>query len=196
MEQKWFEMADVRKRRFDSAVWIPLRANHKQETGKWGCLGHKSDTFGVASLAVPLRKRKAAENLGWRDLNLTHDHCGFAYRGRYIPADEYDDPNLKGAVPLVMSQSGNSAEPPTWHIHPDFVITLDLKREANVWVAMNEDYVEVVRLKAGQGQQPNPARGTRRAPEGLPLRKTHGVAHLMVPRATRGCRSKAGLQLA
>src|ERR1700678_2250565 len=144
MEQKWFEMADIRKRRFDSAVWIPLRANHKIETGKWGLTGYKSEYFGAASLAVPLKKRDAAASLSWNSLNLMHDHCGYASRGRYIAADEYDnDKRLKGAVPLVMSQSGSSAEPSTWHLHPDFVITLKLKREGNIWVAMEEGYVEV-----------------------------------------------------
>lgn len=64
MEQKWFEMTEIRKRRFDSAVWIPLRAWQKDEAGKWGHLGHKSEVFGAASLAVPLRKRDAAANLG------------------------------------------------------------------------------------------------------------------------------------
>jgi hypothetical protein len=154
MEQKWFEMTEIRKRRFDSAVWIPLRASEKDETGKWGHFGHKSEFFGAASLAVPLRKREAAASLGWSDLNLMHDHRGYANRGRYISADEYDDKQLKGAVPLVMSQSGNSAEPPTWHIHPDFVITLKLKREGNVWVAMDEDYIEVVRLKLDEDNRP------------------------------------------
>jgi hypothetical protein len=154
MEQKWFEMAEIRNRRFDSAVWIPLRANHKDETGKWGRLGHKSETFGAASLAVPLRKRDAAASLGWRDLNLMHDHRGSAYHGRYVAADEYDDQQLKGAVPLVMSQSGNSAEAPTWHLHQDFVITLKLKREGNVWVAMDEDYIEVARLKLDEEKLP------------------------------------------
>jgi hypothetical protein len=154
MEQKWFEMAEIRKRRFDSSVWIPLRASEKGETGKWGYLGYKSEFFGAASLAVPLRRRDSAENLGWRDLNLMHDHCGYANLGRYVAADEYDDKQLKGAVPLVMSQSGNSAEPPTWHIRPDFVITLKLKREGNVWVAMDEGYIEVVRLKLDEDSRP------------------------------------------
>ncbi len=53
-----------------------------------------------------------------------------------------------------MSQRGNSAEPQTWHIHPDFVITLGLKREGNVWVAMDEDYMEVVRLKLDEDNRP------------------------------------------
>jgi hypothetical protein len=154
MEQKWFEMTEIRKRRFDSAVWIPLRASQKDETGKWGHIGHKSEFFGAASLAVPLRKREAAANLGWNGLNLMHDHCGSAYGGRYVAADEYDDKKLKGAIPLVMSQSGNSAETSTWHIHPDFVITLKLKREGNVWVAMDEGYIEVVRLKLDENNSP------------------------------------------
>jgi hypothetical protein len=154
MEPKWFEMTEIRKRRFDSTVWIPLRASQKDETGKWGHLGHTSEFFGAASLAVPRRKRDAAANLAWDGLNLMHDHCGSAYSGRYVGADEYDDKQLKGAIPLVMSQSGNSAEPPTWHIHPDFVITLKLKREGNVWVAMDEDYIEVVRLKLDEENRP------------------------------------------
>jgi len=154
MEQKWFEMPEIRKRRFDSAVWIPLRANQSDETGKLGHLGHKSDYFGVASLAVPLRKLDAAGDLGWGSLNLMHDHCGSTYGGRYVPADEYDDKRLKGAIPLVMSQSGNSAELSTWHPHPDLVITLKLKREGNVWLAMNEGYVEVIQLDLNERGSP------------------------------------------
>jgi len=57
MEQTWFEMAEIRKRRFDSAVWIPLRASEKIDTGKWGYLGFKSEFFGAGSLVIPLRKR-------------------------------------------------------------------------------------------------------------------------------------------
>jgi len=154
MERKWFEMPEIRKRRFDSAVWIPLRASQKSEMGKRWYLGYHSEFFGAGSLAVPLRKRDAAAKLGWMDNGLLHDHCGYANHGRYVAADECDDKQLKGAVPLVMSQRGNSAEPPTWHIHPDFVITLGLKQEGNVWVAMDEDYVEVVRLRLDGDNRP------------------------------------------
>ena len=42
MDQEWFEMREVRKRFFDKAVWIPLRAIHKiQYIGKYGHLGYK-----------------------------------------------------------------------------------------------------------------------------------------------------------
>lgn len=154
MEQKWFEMLEIRKRRFDSAVWIPLRAGKETKTGKYGFLGYKSEFFSVASLAVPLKKRDAGAKLSWNDLNLMHDHCGSAYGGRYVAADEWEDAELKGAVPLVMSQRGNSVEPSIWHLHPDFVITLGLKREGNLWVAIDEDYIEVVRLQLDESNHP------------------------------------------
>jgi hypothetical protein len=154
MEQKWFEMTEIRKRRFDSAVWIPLRASEKIDTGKWGFLGFKSEFFGAGSLVIPLRKRNAAAKLNWMNNGLMHDHCGYAGHGRYVAADECDDKQLKGAFPLAMSQCGSSVEPPTWHVHPDFVITLGLKREGNIWVAMNEDYIEVVRLKLDKDNRP------------------------------------------
>ena len=153
MEQKWFEMAEIRKRRFDSAVWIPLRASQWSKRVS-GDISGISQISSARMAAVPLRKRDTAAKLGWMDLGLIHDHCGYANRGRYVAADEYDDKQLKGAVPLVISQRGNSAEPPTWHICPDFVITLGLKREGNVWVAMDEDYIEVVRLKLDEDNRP------------------------------------------
>ncbi len=34
------------------------------------------------------------------------------------------------------------------------MITLGLKREGNVWVAMDEDYIEVVRLNVDEGNRP------------------------------------------
>jgi hypothetical protein len=154
MEQKWFEMADIRKRRFNDAVWIPLQASQTTKTGKYGHIGFNEEFFGAGSLAVPLRKRAVGENMTWSDLGLMRDHGGYAHRGHYVPAEESEDKQLKGAVPLVLSQRGNSAEPTMWHIHPDFVITLGLKREGNVWLAMDEGYVEVIRLHVDEEDRP------------------------------------------
>jgi hypothetical protein len=154
MEREWFEMAEIRRRRFDAAVWVPLRASLATEAGRWGHLGYKSEFFGVGSLAVPLKKRDAAARLGWMDLGLSHDHCGYAERRRYVASDEREDKALRGAIPLVLSQRGNSVDPPTWHIHQDFVITLGLKREGNTWVAMDEDYIEVVRMRVDEEDRP------------------------------------------
>jgi hypothetical protein len=57
MNQEWFEMLDVRKRFYNKAVWIPLRAvNTILSVGKYGYLGHKEEFFGAGTLTVPLKK--------------------------------------------------------------------------------------------------------------------------------------------
>jgi hypothetical protein len=156
MDQNWFEMMDIRRRKLDGAVWIPLRASqHVQATGRRNYLGYQSEFFGVGSLAVPLKNRAAAASLGWMDIGLRHSHRGGIERGRYVPGDVFQGygPRLN-AVALVLNQDGNSDDPQEWHLHQDFVITLKLKREGEVWLSMDEGYIEVARLRSHEG---NPA---------------------------------------
>jgi hypothetical protein len=153
MDQEWFEMRDIRRRKLDSAVWIPLRASQDLlVTGKRNHLGYRSEFFGAGSLAVPLKNRSAANNLGWMDIGLRYSHRGVIQRRRYVPADvfESDTPRLN-AVALALAQEGTSDDPQEWHLHQDFVITLKLKREADVWLSMDEGYVEVARLRRHEG---------------------------------------------
>jgi hypothetical protein len=153
MDQEWFEMVDIRRRKLDGAVWIPLRASqHLHATGKLNHLGYKSEFFGAGSLAVPLRHRSAVGNLGWMDIGLRYAHRGVVQRGRYVPADVYqgDSPRFN-AVALVLAQDGNSDDPQEWHLHQDFAITLKLRREGDIWLSMDEGYVEVARLRRHEG---------------------------------------------
>ena len=71
MDQEWFEMADIRRRKLNSAVWIPLRASQTLEAaGKRGHLGYREEFFGLGSIAVPLEKRARAKTLDWSDVGL------------------------------------------------------------------------------------------------------------------------------
>jgi hypothetical protein len=154
MDQEWFEMADIRRRKLDSAVWIPLRASLTLEgIGEWGYLGHREEFFGAGSIAVPVDKRASAETLGWMDVGLRHTHKGGIQDGRYVAADVFDGYGLQlNAVALVLAQDGNADDPTEWHLHQDFVIALNLKREGDTWLAMDEGYVEVARLRRCDGR--------------------------------------------
>jgi len=58
VDQNWFEMPEVRRRKLANAVWIPLRAIHRiEEIGNHGHAGYRSEFFGVGTLAVPTEKR-------------------------------------------------------------------------------------------------------------------------------------------
>ena len=136
MQENWFEMRDIRRRKLDNAVWIPLRAAHRiQAVGKYGFLGYREEFYGVGSLAIPLDSRTEAEKLSWMDVGIGRDHSAFVENGHYHPADAYEsyDGDLSG-VSLALDQRGNREEPNQWHLHQDFVIAMRLRREGNTWL--------------------------------------------------------------
>lgn len=156
MDQTRFEMQDERRRHLDKAVWVPLRASNRiNEVGRHGHTGYESEFFGTGSIAVPINKKQATSKLGWTDIGLINNHSGYLQDGEYIPSDVfkgYSD-DLIG-VNLVIEQRGNKAEPTQWHLHEDFAVTLGLKREGNVWVRIDEGYIEVARLHSHEDGSP------------------------------------------
>jgi hypothetical protein len=66
MSQAWFEMAEIRRRKFASSAWIPLRAIQPIcNEGNRGHLGFKDEFFGAGSLAAPVDLKEKANKLGW-----------------------------------------------------------------------------------------------------------------------------------
>jgi len=149
-------MQDVRKRRLDNAVWVPLRAVLTIESsGRVGFAGHREEFFGAGSIAVPLAERAKAEKLGWAEVGIGPENRAYVEGETYFPADVYRADHVAlTAVPLVLDQRGKSLETHQWHLHQDFVIALSLKREGDVWVSMDEAYVEVGRLQRGDDGRP------------------------------------------
>lgn len=154
MEQTWFEMPEIRRRRLATAVWIPLRCAHKiGEVGQIGHLGYRTEFYGVGTLAVPLAQKAAAEKLEWMDVGISHAHAGAIDNGRYVPADVFEDRDVTG-IHLALEQRGTSLDPRVWHLHQDFVTTLGLKREGDVWVRPEEDYTDVARFTRNEDGLP------------------------------------------
>lgn len=148
MEQKWFEMPEIRRRKLEGAVWIPLRASRRDEVGEFGHAGYRCEFYGVGTLAVAVEnKAEASKKLGWDEVGLRHDHRGFVEKGKYVPSDvrngDYD--GVPG-IYLALAQRGNSEEHEEWYLHQDVAITLRLKREDDTWVSMDDGYIEVARL--------------------------------------------------
>ena len=141
-------MREIRRRKLESAVWIPLRAMNKIEVGRYGFAGSEVEFFGAGSLAVPLDKRDSANQLGWMDIGISHNHGPYFDDETYRPGDVYDsNPGDSLGIHLVLDQHVNSIEVAEWHLHQDLVLALGLKREGDVWVSPNEGYLEVARLR-------------------------------------------------
>jgi hypothetical protein len=156
LNQDWFEMADIRRRKLNNSVWIPLRAIQELEkSGRYGYLGYRKEFFGLGSVAVPIDQRDAVSKLGWDDIGISHNHSGFCDNGRYVVADVFEDYDGKYlGTHLVLDQHFNSVDLSEWHLNQDFVTALGLKREKDVWVRPREGYIDVARLYRGEDCSP------------------------------------------
>ncbi len=148
MNQDWLEMKPVRRRTMNTAVWIPLRANRIMErSGRAGFLGFREEYLGVGTVAIPINERASAREIDWMELGNSRSHCP-RVEDSYFRSDAYklDEQGAEG-VHLVLHQRLNRLEIDEWHLNQDMVLGLSLKREGDLWLAANEGYVEVARLK-------------------------------------------------
>lgn len=141
-------MPEIRRRWYDSAVWIPLRAvSYPQRAGRSGYEGFVEEFFGVGTLAVPTAATDAASNLSWSDIGISHNHRPIIEEGTFIPSDSYSSAGgeFRG-IHLVLDQHIDSLHQSVWHLHSDLLLGLGLLREGDTWISPNEGYLEVARL--------------------------------------------------
>jgi hypothetical protein len=154
---EWFEMAEVRKRNPANAVWIPLRQNQTLKSeGTDNLPGRTEEYVGLGSVAIFPQYREIAAQLSWSDIGIGHDARPYAFSdGRYKPADVYmhNDEEVIGAE-LVLEERLNRSHSRDWIVSQDLVLALNLLREGDVWKAVDEGYIEVVRLHRGPDGEP------------------------------------------
>jgi len=141
--QEWFEMVDLRRRRFATSVWIPLRVSETlEENGR-------EEVFAAGCVAFPPSRRTEAETLGWSDLGLMHSGGPYAFRDRpYKSAEiyQYNEGDDMG-IDLIFDQHIGNGHGSLWHINQDLILALELLQEGDVWVRPAEGYVEVIRQR-------------------------------------------------
>ncbi len=147
MNQSWFEMNDIRTKKFAKTVWIPIRALQTlTESGKYAYHGYVEEFFGCGSIAVKIEDKDKALELRWSDVGSSSDNRGYYDNGEYTPADVFTSFSDISAIHLVLDQHINSVDKREWHLSQDFVTTLGLLREGDIWVSPNEGYIEVAKL--------------------------------------------------
>jgi hypothetical protein len=84
-----------------------------------------------------------------------HDHVPCVQDGHYQPADLFQPyPDEIRGTNLVLCQRGSAVEHGEWHVHPDLVLGLHLKREGDNWLAIDEGYTAVIRLTRNKDGSP------------------------------------------
>jgi hypothetical protein len=147
--QRWIEMPDLRRRRFATAVWVPLRASETIDSaGRYGQPESREELLCAGAIAFPPTSRLLAETLDSHSLGLMHSGGPCAFKDKpYKTAEvyQYRDGEDVG-IELVFEQnvSGHSN---IWHLNPDLILALGLIQESDIWVRPEEGYIDVVRQR-------------------------------------------------
>ena len=155
MTQEWFEMLDLRKKKLDKSVWIPLRSQKTiRNQIPHGKVGYREEFLGHGSIMIPIDKKEVTENLSWSDIGISHSQgLNFVFE-EYSQADLFETDDFKG-IHLVLDQAfDNNYDNHVWHLHQDLVISLGLKREGDNWVCPRRGYEIVARLEKDEDDSP------------------------------------------
>lgn len=145
--KEWFEMHEIRKRFYDKSTWTPLKEGCALiREGVNGHLEFREEYLGIQSLLVPLDGRKQAEKIMWRDIGRTS--TGYVEAGEYVPAYIYKSwgEEFRAEYPVIESR-GSSIDLCEWYLNPDMIVTLNLKKEGDSWLAIEYGYEEVVKIE-------------------------------------------------
>ncbi|MFC1461514.1 hypothetical protein ACFLQR_03225 [Verrucomicrobiota bacterium] len=147
-EKQWFEMDDLKRRDLQRASWISLyryEAIHNQIA--YGHLGHQEEFLGAGAVVFPADSRADALKCDWKDLSPGMGHRPWVEDSTFYSACTYISykSDLEGIYP-VMKLSFDGLEPCELHLHQDIVSGLGLKREGDIWICPEDDYIDVARL--------------------------------------------------
>ena len=151
----WFEMKDVRSKKYDEAVWIPLLSEETEKKGELYKAESEQIELYAQSILVPNDVFDVVEKLKWNNLS----DCDIAFaevneNGVYKACDvinKYISQKKINAIIPVLRQQFGSGEADVWHLHQDIVLALKLLRQGDSWVRPDENYVEVARLVRNNG---------------------------------------------
>ncbi len=128
-------MVDLRRRYYQSAVWVPLRAAHRRK------LEDRAEEFlGLGSVAFPPSSRAEAQELGWNAIGLSNDARPYAYKDSNHKYKTVETFQWHDGVDLGINFVFEH-----WLVNPDLVLALRLQQEGDSWVRPDEGYVEVMR---------------------------------------------------
>ena len=156
MDLSWFRMEEIRRRRYETAAFVPLRASATlAKTGSAGRLDFEEEFFGAGSVAFSVSDRAEVEKLNLHYGDLNRENYPSVGQSTYAQSDVFEDNRADFVgVSLVLEQTGNRVETMQWHLHQDLVIALHLLRGGDNWLSIEEGYTVVARAKTRRPAPP------------------------------------------
>lgn len=153
----WYEFKTLKRRGYDSQVWVPLRAEFTKESeGESGHVGFREEHLSVGSIAVAVNQETVVRTADSEDIRERGDSRPYvAGDCRYVRAEEVLEfhENVDG-VRLVLDQAIPGHDYQEWHLNQDFVLGLNLVREDDVWVRVEEGRTPVAQIHRNDDGNP------------------------------------------
>ncbi len=142
------EMFEILHRSLKQSVWIPLMVKEEHETGTINAPGFVETYEGVITVAFLIEKKPAAMEVEWVDVGLHSGHRPHVEDGEFTGADCYVDHRTDAVgLRLVLEQVTTRADGLRVLIHPDLILGLGLIQNGDEWIAPEERYTVVIRVK-------------------------------------------------
>lgn len=92
-QKEWYEFKNIKRRFYDSQVWVPLRAHFtKQREGEFGRVGFREDHLSVGTIAVGGDQEAVVRTADSQDIRERGDSRPYVDGdGRYVRAEEVLD---------------------------------------------------------------------------------------------------------
>jgi hypothetical protein len=142
------EMTERLRRTLNQSVWIPLMAREQSCSGSPDLPGYAEVYEGVVTVAFPVETKADAMRVQWMDVGCHSGHRPYVERGQFTSAECYLDHRSDAAGKrLVFEQTSTPVDGPRTLIHPDLILGLGLIQRDEEWVAPEEGYTTVIRIR-------------------------------------------------
>ena len=154
MDQAWFEMAEYRRLKYTSKVWIPLWECRHKEVGDRCSIGWRDEYSYVRSLFVATELKDTVMREEVCSFNGTSDdNVASTFKGIYYRADaQYLNDEYVGEK-VVMECNFSRETGYELLVNNDLLLALKLKREGDVWVCPSEGYADVIKLERDEAKK-------------------------------------------
>lgn len=150
--QDYFTFKEEKESLFNVQPFVPLKASVPGKNDKKiDCLGYREDLFYLSSILLPIGEKERMLNLGCDAMRGGIDFYSYyiGEDGTYSPADQIRgvgefSMEVCGVLPVLDQYIDFSY---VWHLNQDIVIALKLFKKNGYWIAPEDDYAEIARIK-------------------------------------------------
>jgi hypothetical protein len=151
---EWVEARDFERLSFERATWIPLVLEKDDILhGRFGTPGYRKAYRDIDSIIVPLDLKPEFDGVDWQLVSRHNSDQAWANDESFHPPGCYNG-NPKILYPVIQ-RTYATGDPMRWDLLQELEVGMTLLRRGDVWIAPEEDDIEVAKLERDDQGRPD-----------------------------------------